>query len=141
MKEDSEFQGTTTALNDPRITRIGSYLRKYKLDELPQFFNVLMGQMSVVGPRPEVSEHTSAYSEDEMCILSVKPGITDFSSIYFSSLSDLLGENDAHRNFVENFRNKKNLLRIKYVNERSFLIDLYIVFNTVKVILQKFKSK
>jgi lipopolysaccharide/colanic/teichoic acid biosynthesis glycosyltransferase len=141
MHDGSELQGTTTALNDPRITRIGKYLRKYKLDELPQFFNVLVADMSIVGPRPEVSEHTSIYTGDELRILSVKPGITDYSSIYFSSLSELLGEDNAHFNFVSNFRHRKNLLRIRYVDERSFLVDLYIILNTVKVILLKFQAK
>ena len=141
MYEGSESHGTTTALNDTRITKIGKFLRETKLDELPQFYNVVMGDMSIVGPRPEVREHTSVYTLDEMRILSVKPGITDYSSIYFSSLSELLGEVDAHSNFILKYRNKKNLLRIKYVDEQSFLNDLLIILNTVRVIFLKIKFK
>src|SRR5438876_286986 len=82
---------TTTALNDPRVTKSGRFLRRYKLDELPQLLNVLTGDMSVVGPRPEVEEHTAAYTEAEREILSVRPGITDYASIALVNLDEVLG--------------------------------------------------
>jgi lipopolysaccharide/colanic/teichoic acid biosynthesis glycosyltransferase len=140
MVVGAESDGTTTYLNDRRITRIGKLLRKFKIDELPQFLNVIKGDMSIVGPRPEVYEHTSAYSNEEKIILSVTPGITDYSSIYFSSLTELLGETDAHEIFVTKFRARKNLLRIKYVEEQSFFIDAKIIFLTIVTILKKLKK-
>ncbi len=127
MQVDAERFGTTTALRDPRVTRLGAVLRHYKLDELPQFFNVLRGEMSLVGPRPEVEEHTNAYTEEERAILSVRPGITDLSSIRFSGLTELLGAQNAHEVFLTTYRAEKNALRLRYVRERSFWTDLKII--------------
>ena len=123
-----------TAKNDVRITRFGSILRKYKLDELPQLANVLKGEMSLVGPRPEVQLYTSLYTKEEEVILSVLPGITDFSSIYFVQLADVIGHNDNKKEFQNNIQDVlkiKNKLRIKYVNERSFKIDMKILLKTL----------
>jgi lipopolysaccharide/colanic/teichoic acid biosynthesis glycosyltransferase len=123
-----------TAKNDARITRFGSILRKYKLDELPQLANVLKGEMSLVGPRPEVELYTSLYTKEEKVILSVLPGITDFSSIYFVQLSDFVGHNDNNKEFQNNIKKvlkKKNKLRIKYVNERSYKTDMKILLKTL----------
>lgn len=138
MTPDAEQFGSTTALNDNRITNLGFVLRKYKLDELPQLLNVLMGNMSLVGPRPEVAEHTNAYTVEESRILTVKPGITDYSSIYFASLTELLGEDNAHAVFVSQYRSKKNLLRLKYVAEQSFFVDTKIIIMTIRAIIKKF---
>jgi lipopolysaccharide/colanic/teichoic acid biosynthesis glycosyltransferase len=127
-----QIGSTATARDDPRITRVGHFLRRYKLDELPQLWNVVTGEMSLVGPRPEVAEHTSAYSEEERLILTVKPGITDFSSIRFANLGELLGSEDANRVFVEKYRAEKNRLRLEYVKNRSFGTDLWLILLTLR---------
>lgn len=137
MQADAERFGTTTSLRDPRVTRVGAILRHYKLDELPQFFNVLRGEMSVVGPRPEVSEHTDAYDAQERAILAVRPGITDYSSIHFSNLTEMLGAENAHDVFLTRFRAQKNALRLRYVRERSFWTDLKIIGLTCRAVLAK----
>jgi lipopolysaccharide/colanic/teichoic acid biosynthesis glycosyltransferase len=92
MQVGAEALGTTTHRRDPRITPIGRWLRRYKLDELPQFLNVLRGDMSLVGPRPEVEEHTREYTNEEHAILDVTPGITDLASIRFADLARELGD-------------------------------------------------
>jgi len=129
----NENNNLVTAKNDVRITSFGSILRKYKLDELPQLANVLKGEMSLVGPRPEVQLYTSLYTKEEEVILSVLPGITDFSSIYFVQLSDFVGHNDNKKEFQNNIKEAlkiKNKLRIKYVNERSYMTDMKILMKT-----------
>lgn len=138
MRHESERFGTTTAEGDPRITPLGSVLRRFKIDELAQLYNVLKGEMSLVGPRPEVREHTDAYDEEEQAILHVVPGITDFSSLYFSNLGDVLGRTNAHEVFVTQIRPKKNALRLKYVRERGFMTDAKILARTLaKLILRQ----
>ena len=104
MIPDAELQGTTTKINDPRVTRVGFFLRKYKLDELPQLINVIKGEMSLVGPRPEVEEHTNEYTEEEKLILTVRPGLTDYASIRFISLDEILGSENPHQVYVSGVR-------------------------------------
>ena len=99
--------GPTTGTNDKRVTPIGAFLRKTKLDELPQFINVLTGDMSLVGPRPEVLEYTATYTGEERCILSMRPGITDYSSIEFADLDDLVGDKDPDKYFREHIMPRK----------------------------------
>jgi len=137
MKIDSEKFGTTTSLRDPRVTKFGNLLRRYKLDELPQLFNVLAGEMSIVGPRPEVVEHTEVYTEEEREILSVLPGITDYSSVQLIGLTELLGSDNAHDVFITQYRSKKNALRLRYVQERSFLTDFKIILLTIRALISK----
>ena len=109
MVEGAEkLGGGTTRLNDPRITRVGSFLRDTKLDELPQLINVVLGDMSLVGPRPELAVYTQRYTPEEKKMLNVRPGITDLSSLEFSSLDEHVGENDADRVFEEKVFPKKN---------------------------------
>ncbi len=129
--------GMSTAKNDPRITKIGAFLRRYKLDELPQLFNVLKGDMSFVGPRPEMLAYTNQYTGDEVLILSVRPGITDLASIEFVQLGDILGDQDADRVYEEQVRPVKNALRVKYVQEQSFLGDIWLIFKTLSRIVSK----
>jgi lipopolysaccharide/colanic/teichoic acid biosynthesis glycosyltransferase len=124
--------GGSTAKNDPRITNIGGALRKYKLDELPQLFNVLRGEMSIVGPRPELPQYTRMYRGDECTILSVRPGITDYASLEMFQLSEILGSKDVDRVYEEQVRPKKNLLRVKYVREQSLRNDFRILLRTAK---------
>ena len=138
MSVDAERTGGgTTALDDPRVFRFGRILRKYKLDELPQVFNVLAGQMSLVGPRPELPVYTDLYQGDELAILAVRPGITDYSSIEFSSLDEIVGAENADRVFEEQVLARKNRLRVKYALERSLGGDVALIFRTFLCLVRK----
>jgi len=128
--------GGSTARNDPRITRAGGFLRRYKLDELPQVLNVLAGDMSVVGPRPELPQYTALYTGDERLILTVRPGITDLASMRFVNLGEVLGSDDADRVYEETVFAEKNRLRVRYVRERSFRLDLKIVLGTLAAVVR-----
>lgn len=131
MKKGSEKYGFSTALGDERLTKTGSFLRKYKLDELPQFINVLRGNMSFVGPRPQVSFYTDKYNSQLKKILSVKPGITDLASIYFSDMDATLGEGNVENKYANEIEPIKNILRLRYVENRSFSLDAKIFLTTV----------
>lgn len=131
MVEDAEsLGGPTTGTNDSRVTLIGSFLRRTKLDEFPQFLNVLKGEMSLVGPRPEVLEYTATYEGEEKCILCMRPGITDYASIEFADLDDLVGNADPDKYFREHIMPRKTALRVKYVKEWSLGSDLSILWAT-----------
>jgi lipopolysaccharide/colanic/teichoic acid biosynthesis glycosyltransferase len=137
MVVDAEsLGGSATAADDPRITRFGKFLRRYKLDELPQFFNVLLGDMSLVGPRPEVQKYVNLYSAEEKAILTVRPGITDWASIWNSNEAAVLeGSRDPERTYEELIRPTKLALQLLYVRDHSFFVDLEIMFHTaVKLI-------
>ena len=124
--------GPSTSDDDPRITGIGKFIRKYKLDELPQFINVLKGDMSFVGPRPEVPTEVQTYSEEEKRILSVRPGITDWASIAFHNEGEILkGSADPHKTYRERIRPEKMRLALRYVEEASFMTDIEIIFYTL----------
>jgi len=123
--------GSTTALNDPRLTRIGRFLGKYKLNELPQLINVLRGEMSIVGPRPQMKEYTKLYNDEERIILSVRPGITDYASVKFIDLEKTLGDENVDKKYFREIEPEKNRLRIKYAKENSLLVDLHIIFRTI----------
>jgi lipopolysaccharide/colanic/teichoic acid biosynthesis glycosyltransferase len=137
VPEAEQLGSGTTALNDFRLTRVGTIIRNYKLDELPQVLNVIKGDMSLVGPRPELLEYAALYEGDEKLILSVRPGITDHSSIKFSALDVLVGEVDANKAFNEKVLPERTALRLKYVRERTFWGDLRLIFRTLRVILAK----
>lgn len=138
MVVDAERKGGgTTALGDPRIFPFGRFLRRYKLDELPQLLNVLRGEMSLVGPRPELPMYTDRYTAKERMILTVRPGITDLSSIRFSSLDEVVGAQDADRVFEEYVLPEKNRLRLQYVETQSLAGDLKILFMTAWCIVRK----
>jgi lipopolysaccharide/colanic/teichoic acid biosynthesis glycosyltransferase len=131
MVMDAEkLGGHSTALNDSRLTPIGKFLRKYKLDELPQLFNIILGQMSFVGPRPQVENYTKLYSDEEKMILTVKPGLTDYASIRFINLDAILGNGNIDEKYFREIEPEKNRLRIKYAREHNFWIDLKIIFMT-----------
>lgn len=126
-----------TSFKDERVTRIGFFLRKYKLDELPQLFNVLSGDMSLVGPRPEIKEYIKYYNKISINkILSVHPGITDYASIFFSSEENYFR---GKKNIISVYKNRiipiKENYYLKYVDEISFITDLKILFLTIKKIL------
>ncbi len=129
---------SSTSDDDARITRVGQMLRKYKLDELPQLINVLKGDMSLVGPRPEMKKFTDLYTDEEKVILTVKPGITDWASVWNPDEGAVLaGSTDPDRDYMEKIRPEKIRLQLKYVRERSFLTDLRIIFLTFQTILRK----
>jgi len=127
----------TTALNDPRTTKYGAFLRNYKIDELPQLINVLIGEMSLVGPRPELLDYVARYEGEEKIIITVKPGITDFSSLHFFMQDQWVGEGDAGSSFDNLVLPTKIALRIKYVKEQSFYTDMKVLMLTAKVLLKK----
>lgn len=128
---------STTALNDPRVTRVGRVLRRTKLDELPQLFNILKGDMSFVGPRPELLRYTTRYTKDEQCILWVRPGITDPSSIRLISLDELVGHDDPEGNYESKILGEKNRMRVTYAQSQSFGLDLRVFVKTLQTVLQK----
>ncbi len=137
VKDADKIGGGTTALNDSRITKVGNILRKTKLDEIPQLLNVLNGTMSFVGPRPELTRYTSSYDDLEKHILSVRPGITDYSSIEFISLDEIVGGENADEIYEKYVYKKKNQLRLKYAAEISFTTDCKLFFLTVLRVLKK----
>ena len=117
---------------DPRITRFGRFLRKYKLDELPQLINVLIGDMSFVGPRPEVRKYVDSYTEEQLALLSVRPGITDYASIEYADEGEILGKaSDPEKEYLEVVLPRKLELGLKYVHERSFFTDISIILRTL----------
>jgi lipopolysaccharide/colanic/teichoic acid biosynthesis glycosyltransferase len=127
--------GPSTGLHDVRITNVGRWLRRYKLDELPQLLNVMRGQMSIVGPRPEVPLYTKDYTGDELLILTVKPGITDFASIEFARLDEVLGHEEPDRIYEDEVKPRKNALRIKYAREHSLRLDCLLIARTIRQII------
>jgi len=137
MVVDAEQKGvTSTAEDDGRITRVGKFLRRYKLDEFPQLMNVLKGEMSFVGPRPQVQWAVALYSENEKKILDVLPGITDYASIRFSNEADILkGSTDPDKDYMEKIAPEKMRLGLEYARTRSFWTDLKIIFMTMKIII------
>jgi len=137
MVVDAERRGgSSTSDDDPRITRIGRLLRKYKLDELPQLLNVVHGEMSLVGPRPEVQHYVDMYTEAEKAILSVKPGITDWATLWNPDEGAVLaGSPDPERTYLEKIRPQKLRWQLEYVRRRSFLVDLRILAQTAATIV------
>jgi lipopolysaccharide/colanic/teichoic acid biosynthesis glycosyltransferase len=132
MVVDAEQLGaTSTPEDDPRITRVGAFLRRYKLDEFPQLFNVVTGDMSLVGPRPEVPSGVELYTEAERALLSVRPGITDYASIRFSNEGEILrGSSDPDRDYQLLIAPEKKRLGLEYVRRHSLGIDIKILLAT-----------
>lgn len=121
---------------DPRVTKIGFFLRKYKLDELPQLINVLLGSMSFVGPRPEVRKYVDFYSEEDLKVLRLKPGITDFASIEYRDEAELLKTAENPEAFyIETILPEKLKLHKKYVNSQGLWTDFKIILKTIETIV------
>lgn len=132
MRENSEGNKQITVGNDNRITTIGHFLRKTKVDELPQLFNVIKGEMSLVGPRPEVPKYVELYTEEQKKILTVPAGITDYASIYFSNESELLGRaKDPEKYYIEKIMPYKIGLNKKYINNMGLFTDIKIILLTI----------
>jgi lipopolysaccharide/colanic/teichoic acid biosynthesis glycosyltransferase len=138
MKNNSDKKGLlTVGSNDHRITRSGYFLRKYKLDELPQLFNVLKGDMSMVGPRPEVRKYVDLYSEEQKEVLAIKPGITDYASIEYSNENELLAQSpEPEKLYIEEVMPKKLSLNKKYIHSASMATDLKIIAQTIFKIMR-----
>lgn len=132
MRKDADKLGKlTVGMRDPRITRVGYFLRKTKLDEFPQFINVLKGDMSIVGPRPEVEEYVRFYNEEQLKVLSVRPGITDFASLKYFKENELLGQSkDPQQTYIDEIMPAKLKLNIEYIENRKPLTDLSIMWKT-----------
>ena len=137
VKNADKIGGGTTALNDPRITKVGNFLRKTKLDEIPQVGQVFLGKMSFIGPRPELLQYVNQYQGEELDILQVRPGITDYSSVEFINLDEIVGGDNADEMYEKYVLNKKNELRVKYAHTVSFKTDFTIFFHTVFAVLKK----
>jgi len=121
---------------DPRITKSGFFIRKYKLDEFPQLINVFLGQMSLVGPRPEVRHYVDYWTEEQMQVLDVRPGITDPASIKFRNENELMEQaEDPEKYYIEVIMQQKIALYLEYVRDHSFWGDIVLIFKTVKVVL------
>ncbi|MCK4816538.1 sugar transferase [bacterium] len=138
---DKISSGPSCADDDPRITKFGRFLRKYKLNELPQLINVLKGEMSFVGPRPEVAFYVDMFTHEEREILRVKPGITDWASIWNPDEGEILAEvsakgEDPEEYYKEKIRPEKIRLQLDYMKKQSFWVDTKILFETVKVLFK-----
>lgn len=123
---------------DPRVTRSGYFIRKFKIDELPQLINVLIGDMSIVGPRPEVRHYVNYYTPEQMCVFDVRPGITDPASIKFRNENELLEEaEEPEKYYIEVVMQEKIKLYLEYVSKQNFWYDIKIIFQTFWVIINE----
>ena len=138
MVVDADKKGLiTVGGRDPRITRSGYFIRKYKLDELPQLINVLLGDMSLVGPRPEVRKYVELYTDEQQKVLSVKPGITDYASIEYMDENEILGKsNDPEKTYIEEIMPEKIKYNMKYINNKNLFEYFKIIFLTVLKIVR-----
>lgn len=134
MYRDAEKRGQlTVGGRDPRITKSGYLLRKYKLDELPQLWNIVKGDMSIVGPRPEVPKYVNTYTDAQREVLSVRPGLTDPASVEYIDEDELLGRSkDPEATYINEILPAKVDLQLRYVRERSFKKDLGVILQTLK---------
>ena len=142
MIVDADSSGVdSTSSNDSRITPIGNVIRRYKIDEIPQLINVVLGQMSLVGPRPQVLSDVKLYTSEENGLLKMKPGITDFSSIVFADEGDILeGSSDPDLKYNQIIRPWKSRFGLLYIQKRNFYLDIKIIIITLYSIIQRKKS-
>lgn len=133
MRTGADKQGLlTVGNNDSRITRIGSFLRKYKIDELPQLINVFTGDMSLVGPRPEVRKYVDLYTPEQLKVLSVRPGLTDYASISYSNESELLAHAaNPEKLYVDEIMPRKLTLNLFYIKNKGLIRDIGIIIQTI----------
>ena len=139
MYIDAHKEGLlTVGGRDNRITKVGYFLRKYKLDELSQFNNILNGSMSFVGPRPEVRKYVDMYNHEQLKVLNVQPGLTDYASIEYMDENDLLAQStDPERTYIEEIMPIKLQLNLKYIEDKSFLTDMKIIIRTLVKIISR----
>ena len=139
MRRGADKKGLiTVGGRDPRVTRSGYYIRKYKLDELPQLINVFTGEMSVVGPRAEVRKYVDLYTEEQLKVLSVKPGITDIASIKYRNENELLDKADnPDKMYTEVIMPDKLKYNLEYIEKASFLYDIKLIYRKIKAVFTK----
>jgi lipopolysaccharide/colanic/teichoic acid biosynthesis glycosyltransferase len=132
IKDADKLGKITIGKRDPRVTNVGHFLRSYKLDELPQLLNILKGEMSVVGPRPEVEEYVNLYTEEQNKVFLAKPGLTDYASLKYINESEVLAKSsDPNKTYIEEVMPAKLQLNLKYIEEQGLLTDLKIIFKTI----------
>ena len=133
MVTDAEKLGKQITFGkDNRITRVGAFLRKFKIDELPQLFNVLKGDMSLVGPRPEVPKYVALYNEEQRKVLDIRPGITDMASLRYKDENDILGKVDNPEEYYINVIMKDKLnLNLEYIEKSNVFFDIYLILKTI----------
>ena len=138
MYKDTESSGQLTiGGKDPRVTKSGYFIRKYKIDEFPQLLNVLAGDMSIVGPRPEVPKYVKYYSEEQLEVLSVRPGMTDPASIEFINEDEVLGKSeDPEKTYIEEILPQKLTLQLGYVKKSGLVYDIKLIMQTLGKILR-----
>ena len=139
MYEESDHGSLiTVGADDMRITKSGRFLRKYKIDEFPQFLNILKGEMSIVGPRPEVRKYVDMYTPEQMKVLSVRPGLTDYASIRYVDENTLLAASDnPEQTYINEIMPDKLALNLKYIQDQSLWVDFKIMVKTFMAILHK----
>jgi lipopolysaccharide/colanic/teichoic acid biosynthesis glycosyltransferase len=136
MRPESDKGSKITIGSDPRITKIGAFIRQFKIDELPQLINIVKGEMSVVGPRPEVKQYVQLYTEKQLRVLTVKPGLTDFASIQFFNEQEILGKaEDPQKKYIEEVMPQKLELNLHYIEQASFKTDVTVIFRTLLKII------
>ncbi len=138
MVSNAEKSGQlTVGTNDRRITKVGAFIRKYKLDEFPQLINIIKGDMSIVGPRPEVRKYVDLYNEEQKKVLSVRPGLTDYASLEYINENEILGKaSDPEKVYIEEIMPAKLQLNLRYIREQGLKTDLNIIFRTIGKILK-----
>lgn len=137
MRPDADSKGLlTVGARDSRITRVGYFLRKYKIDEFPQLLNILKGDMSIVGPRPEVRKYVDLYTPEQMRVLTVRPGLTDYASIRYVNENEVLAaSDDPERTYIEEVMPAKLALNLQYIENQSLKEDFKLIFKTFTAIL------
>lgn len=136
MVKDTDKKSLITVKGNPGITKSGKFIRKYKIDELPQLINVLIGEMSLVGPRPEVSKYVSLYTKEQLKVLNIKPGITDYASIEFSNENELLAQtSNSEKMYIEEIMPQKLNLNKKYIENYNLKEYFKIILLTIKKVL------
>jgi len=137
MRPEADKGSKITVGNDPRITKIGAFIRKYKIDELPQLINIIKGDMSVVGPRPEVKQYVDLYTVEQLKVLNVKPGLTDFASIEYFNEQAILGQSsDPQVTYINEVMPAKLVLNLKYIDQMSLVTDFVIICKTILKIVK-----
>ncbi len=137
MRSYSDKAGQITIGNDSRITKVGEFIRKFKIDEIPQLINIIKGDMSVVGPRPEVPKYVKMYSAEQLNVLTVLPGLTDYASIEYLDEQKILGAaDDPDKAYIEEVMPAKLKLNLKYIADRSFWLDIKLIFRTIGKIIR-----
>jgi lipopolysaccharide/colanic/teichoic acid biosynthesis glycosyltransferase len=132
MRPNSDQAGQLTIGNDNRITKVGKFIRRTKLDELPQLINIIKGEMSVVGPRPEVPKYVQMYTPEQRKVLQALPGLTDYASIQFINEQSILGAaSDPEKTYITEVMPQKLALNLQYITDRTFFLDIKLIFKTI----------